>query len=68
MLMTNGVGAFLGGMVSGVVVDYFTVDGVKDWPGIWFTFAAYAVVLGLVFPFIFKYRHDPLAVKAIQHP
>jgi NHS family xanthosine MFS transporter len=68
MLMTNGVGAFLGGMVSGVVVDYFTVDGVKDWPSIWFTFAAYAVVLGLVFPFIFNYRHDPQAVKAIQHP
>jgi len=67
MLMTNGVGAFLGGMVSGVVVDYFTVDGVKDWPSIWFTFAAYAVVLGLVFPFIFNYRHDPGAVKAIQH-
>jgi NHS family xanthosine MFS transporter len=65
MLMTNGVGAFLGGMVSGVVVDYFTVDGVKDWPSIWFTFAAYAVVLGLVFPFIFNYRHDHKAIKAI---
>jgi len=65
MLMTNGVGAFLGGMVSGVVVDFFTVDGVKDWPSIWFTFAAYALVLALVFPFVFKYRHDPEALKAV---
>jgi len=68
MLMTNGVGAFLGGMLSGVVVDYFTVDGVKDWPSIWFTFAAYAFVLALIFPFVFKYKHDPQAVKAAPHP
>jgi NHS family xanthosine MFS transporter len=58
MLMTNGIGAFLGGMLSGVVVDYFTVDGIKAWPSIWFTFAGYALVLGLVFPLIFKYKHD----------
>jgi NHS family xanthosine MFS transporter len=39
------------------VVDYFTVDGVKNWQNIWFTFAAYALVLGLVFPFAFRYKH-----------
>jgi len=31
MLMTNGLGAFFGGMLSGWVVDHFTVDGVKEW-------------------------------------
>jgi NHS family xanthosine MFS transporter len=57
MLMTNGFGAFLGTYISGRVVDYFTVDGVKNWQNIWFTFAAYALVLGLVFPFAFRYKH-----------
>jgi len=29
-------------------------DGTKQWFGIWMTFAAYALVLALVFPFVFK--------------
>ena len=61
MLMTNGLGAALGGLLSGRVVDYFTMNGVKDWRSIWFSFAAYAMVLGLTFPFIFKYKHIPTA-------
>jgi MFS transporter, NHS family, xanthosine permease len=60
MLLTNGVGAYLGGTLSGVVVDHFTnqATGIKDWPSIWFTFAGYALVIGLIFPFVFKYKHD----------
>ncbi len=57
MIMTNGLGAFIGGTVSGWVVDYYTVGGVKDWRSIWFAFAAYALVLGVTFPFLFKYKH-----------
>jgi len=57
MIMTNGLGAFIGGVSSGWVVDYFTIDGIKNWPAIWFVFAAYALVLGLIFPFVFKYNH-----------
>jgi NHS family xanthosine MFS transporter len=67
MLMTNGIGAFLGGMLSGRVVDFFTANGVKDWPSIWFTFAAYALLLGLVFPLVFKYKHDPAAIEVVHH-
>jgi NHS family xanthosine MFS transporter len=59
MLMTNGVGAFLGGVISGWVVDYFTVDGIRDWQSIWLTFAGYTLILGIVFPFVFKYKHNP---------
>ncbi len=66
MLMTNGLGAFLGGELSGMVVDHFTTNGVKDWQSIWFTFAGYALVLGVTFPFIFKYRHDPNAIQSIH--
>ena len=58
MIMTNGLGAFLGGTASGWVVDYFTVNGVKDWRSIWLSFAAYALALGIVFPLVFRYRHD----------
>jgi NHS family xanthosine MFS transporter len=67
MIMTNGLGAFVGSMASGWVVDYFTVDGVKDWQSIWFTFAGYALLLGLVFPFVFKYRHDPEKMGKVTH-
>ncbi len=58
MLMTNGIGAFLGGAFSGWVVDHFTTNGVRQWPSIWFSFAGYALVLGLIFPFVFNYQHD----------
>lgn len=61
MLMTNGIGAFVGGMLSGWVVDHFTVGDVRDWPSIWFTFAGYALGLGIVFPLVFRYRHKQLA-------
>jgi len=66
MLMTNGVGAFIGGALSGWVVDYFTSDGVRNWQNIWFTFAAYALILGIIFPFIFRYKHNPKEI-VIKH-
>jgi MFS transporter, NHS family, xanthosine permease len=67
MLMTNGIGAFVGGTFSGWVVDYFTTNGVRDWQSIWFTFAGYVLILGLVFPFVFKYDHDPKAMTIVAN-
>jgi NHS family xanthosine MFS transporter len=67
MVMTNGLGAFFGSIAAGMVVDHFTVDGAKDWQSIWLTFAGYALVLGLLFPFLFKYKHDPAAMAAVRH-
>jgi len=63
MIMTNGIGAICGGLISGWVVDHFTVNGVKNWQSIWFSFAAYALVLGIIFPFIFKYKHKQELTK-----
>ncbi len=67
MLMTNGVGAFVGGTLSGWVVDYFTIDGVRDWQSIWFSFAGYALILGLIFPFVFSDKHDQKDVGAVGY-
>ena len=69
MLMTNGIGAYVGTFISGRVVDYFTANGVKDWHSIWLTFAAYALVLGITFPLVFRYRHNETDVPApaLQH-
>ena len=57
MMMSNGVGAILGGSISGYVIQhYFTAaDGVtKDWHSIWLTFAAYALVIGILFALFFR--------------
>jgi NHS family xanthosine MFS transporter len=66
MLMTNGIGAYLGGTLSGMVVDYFTQNGIKNWPSIWFSFAGYALVLAILFPIVFKYNHKEAKQAAIK--
>lgn len=67
MFMTNGVGAMIGGYCSGLVVDHFTVNGISDWQSIWFSFAGYALVLALIFPLVFRYRHDPEGLQDFHH-
>lgn len=67
-MMTNGLGAIIGGYASGAVVDAFSVyaDGrlvSRDWTDIWFIFAAYALVVGVLFAVSFKYKHNPQKVK-----
>jgi NHS family xanthosine MFS transporter len=61
MMMTNGFGAVLGSSISGLVIqNYFTdASGNKDWHGIWLAFAAYALVIAVLFVFIFKHKHEP---------
>ena len=54
MLMSNGFGAIIGSYCSGLVVDYFTQDNIRDWTSIWFIFSLYTLILGLIFPCVFK--------------
>lgn len=60
MMMSNGFGAFFGGIISGIVIDkYFTHEGARDWHNIWLSFAAYALVIAVLFAIFFKHKHNP---------
>ena len=67
ILLTNGVGAVLGGYGSGYVVQHFTTEAGRDWLSIWLVFAAYALILSIIFTLLFKYKHNPDAIKNITH-
>ncbi len=71
MLMTNGVGAAVGTIAAQKVVNYLvnarkvpSVDGVIDWHAVlngwseaWYIFAAYALVVTVLFAILFRYKH-----------
>jgi len=67
VLLTNGVGAMLGGIGSGYVVQYFTTEAGRDWFSIWMVFAGYAILLAVLFALIFKYKHNPNTIKEVSH-
>jgi NHS family xanthosine MFS transporter len=69
MMMVNGFGALIGSFASGFIIQkYFTMaDGSKDWFHIWITFAAYALVLAIIFPFVFKDKFGPKVLGKINH-
>jgi NHS family xanthosine MFS transporter len=65
MLMTNGIGAVLGNIIAGLVIAKWYEDPVthvKDWPGIWMAFAAYSLVVTILFAIFFKYKHTEKAI------
>ncbi len=69
MMMTNGVGAFMGSKISGYLIDkYFTSNGAKDWHHIWLSFAGYALVIAILFMVLFKHKHDPDVIGDNVHP
>ena len=68
MMMSNGFGAFFGGLFSGIIIDkFFTHDGIRDWHHIWLAFAGYALVIAFAFAFMFKHKHNPEEVENIVH-
>ncbi len=67
MMMTNGFGAIIGSWASGIIIDkFFIVDGLKQWSGIWFTFAIYALVIAVLFLVFFKHKHNPSDVENVS--
>lgn len=74
MLMTNGIGASVGTLLAGMVVNHYcswqTVgEGsymLGDWRTTWLIFAAYSLVVLVMFTILFKYRHTPAADSEIR--
>ena len=67
MLMTNGLGATIGTLAAGAIVNslcHWTEDGFLvgntpgSWSTAWFIFAAFALVVAVSFMFLFKYKHE----------
>jgi MFS transporter, NHS family, xanthosine permease len=69
MMMTNGVGAFLGSKISGYAIDsYYTLpNGDKDWHSVWTAFALYALIVAILFVILFRHKHDPKALEVVHH-
>lgn len=69
MMMTNGFGTMIGALGSGIIIEKFYVlpDGAWNWQGIWYGFAFYALVVTILFVFLFKHKHNPDAIKEINH-
>lgn len=69
LMMTNGFGCILGGIVSGKVVEMYTQNGITDWQTVWLIFAGYSVVLAFAFMAMFKYKHVrvPTGTQTVSH-
>lgn len=60
MMMTNGLGSIAGGYGAGWVIGHFTNEaGVTMWSNCWAIFAAYALVVAILFAILFRYKHIP---------
>ena len=59
MMMTNGLGATVGSLVAQAVVTSRTaLDGSVDWAPCWHSFALYALVVGVLFALVFRYKTE----------
>lgn len=67
MVMTNGFGATIGTLVAQEIINKYVnslgdVPGqqiVAGWTTCWYIFAAYALVVAVLFALVFRYRHNP---------
>jgi NHS family xanthosine MFS transporter len=72
MMMTNGAGTIFGSSLSGWLIGkYYTNSaGVIQWQGfngVWIAFAIYALIVGILFTILFKYKHDPSIMDSAHH-
>ena len=68
MMMTNGLGATIGSLCAQAVVNHFVFNPaaadpnfnvMAGWSTAWYVFAAFALVVGILFAILFKYKHEP---------
>lgn len=59
---------FIGKQGSSIVNGALTKEiAMKDWPHIWLAFAAYALVIAVLFALMFKHKHNPEAIGNVSH-
>ena len=64
MIMTNGIGATLGSLGAQAVINHFvnsetdTTARMLGWSMSWYTFAAYAAVVAVLFAVLFRYKRQ----------
>ena len=68
MMMTNGFGAFIGSLCAQAIVNRLVFNPaaadpnfnvMSGWHTAWYVFAAFALVVGILFAILFKYKHNP---------
>lgn len=69
MMMTNGLGAFVGTLVAQAVINHYVftpqsagaegTEVIAGWQTCWYIFAAYALVVAVLFTIFFRYKHNP---------
>lgn len=66
MLMTNGIGATVGTLAAGTVVNHYVfcpgmspIDAIAGWHTSWYIFAAYALAVAVSFWLVFKDDEKP---------
>jgi phosphotransferase system glucose/maltose/N-acetylglucosamine-specific IIC component len=76
MLMTNGLGATIGTLAAGKIIDHFchwneagylVGNTPESWSYAWFIFATFALVVAVSFMFLFKYKHVPDQQLEVKH-
>jgi NHS family xanthosine MFS transporter len=74
MLMTNGIGATFGTLGAGAIINHYchwtTIGNASyftgDWQYPWLIFAAYALVVFVLFAIFFKYKHVRPVEPSVQ--
>lgn len=57
MMMTNGFGALIGSYGAGAIVDAY------GWPLSWYIFAGFALIVGVLFAVVFRYKHKRTVIS-----
>ena len=73
MMMTNGFGATLGMLGAQEIVNHFVFSQtdlgaqLEGWKTSWYIFAGYALIVTILFAFIFKHKHNPEEMAKATH-
>ena len=64
MMMTNGMGAMFGTLTAQAIINKYVNDGsvvdkIAGWNTCWYIFAAYALIVAVLFAILFRYKHEP---------